>query len=172
MEKLLFWFAVCCIMMASLPDFCQNPNKSSKDGWGSWRYTWQFPDELWSGILFRSKCVSGSGADSKWEYQFRSRYDTPIDFVEQEDHGVNGTTTNAFNQREIVTLDAGALSPVFETQLHGTCEELSERKYELKIEVICVTEHDGYGEGSNPCFEDRNGAVLDFKPIPDRHRYE
>ena len=124
--------------------------------------------ELWSGIRFRSKCISSSGAGSKWAYQFRSRYDTFEDFVERVEHGADGATTNEFNRPEAVALEGGALSPVFETVLHGTCEELRE----LKIEVICVASHDVSGEGSLPCFQDENGAPLEFKRIPDNPRYQ
>jgi hypothetical protein len=114
---------------------------------------------LWSGIRFRSKCIANSGGDSKWAYQFRSRYDTFEDFVERVEHGVDGATTNEFNRPEAVALEGGALSPVFETVLHGTCEELSE----LKIEVMCVASHDVSGEENLPCFQDENGAPLEFK---------
>ncbi|MFZ0744313.1 MAG: hypothetical protein WAM85_07890 [Terracidiphilus sp.] len=170
MQKLL-WFVSCCILIAPALALGQNPSKTGKDGWGPWRYTWQAP-EYWSGIPFRSKCVSNSGGDSVWEYQFRSRYDGAMDFVEREEHGVDGSTTNDFNRPEAFTFKGGALSPVFETRLHGTCEELRELKHELKIEVMCVTEHDQYGEGNFRCFQDENGAPLEFKRIPDHPRYQ
>src|SRR5437879_644463 len=99
MRKLL-WFAACCILIAPPPDFGQN---SSKDGWGSWRYTWQSSDGTWPSpkywywpaIPFRSKCISSAGGDSIWAYQFRSRYvddmgSTTMDFVERQEHGVDG----------------------------------------------------------------------------------
>jgi hypothetical protein len=162
--RTLLWFAACCIMIAPPSDFGQN---SSKDGWGPWRYTWQEPN-FWSGIPFRSKCISSSVGDSKWAYQFRSRYDHTMDFVERQEHGVDGATSNKFNRPEAFTLEAGALSPVFETRLHGTCQEF----HELKIEVLCVTMHDRYGERNNPCFQDENGAPLEFKGIPDNPRYQ
>jgi hypothetical protein len=164
----LVWFAACWILIAPPPAFGQN---SSKDGWGPWRYTWESP-KLWSGVPFRSKCISTSGDDSIWAYQFRSRYDNIIDFVEREEHGLDGATTNEFNRPEAFTLEKGALSPVFETRLHGTCEEFRELKHELKIEVICVTQHDLSGEGNLPCFQDENGAPLEFKRIPDNPRYQ
>ncbi len=154
----LFWFAAFCILIAPPPDFGQN---SSKDGWGAWRYTWQDP-RYWSGIPFRSKCIANSGGDSKWEYQFRSRYGHTMDFSELVEHGVDGATTNKF-RREAIALEGGALSPVFETVLHGTCEKFRELKTELKIEVMCVTLHDRYGEGNDPCFHDENGVPLEFK---------
>ena len=157
MRKLL-WFVACCTLIAPLPDFGQN---SSKDGWGPWRCTCQ-NDKPWSGIPFRSKCISNSSGDSKWAYQFQSRYDDTMDFVERVERGVDGAKTNEFNRPEAVVLDGGALSPLFETVLHGTCEQLSE----LKIEVMCVTKHDRYGEGNDPCFQDENGMPLEFKRIP------
>ena len=162
--RTLLCFAACCILIAPPPGSGQD---SSKDGWGPWRYTWRDAN-LWSGILFRSKCILNSGSDSQWAVQFRSRYDHTMDFVERQEHGVDGTTTNEFNRPEAFMLEAGALSPVFDTRLHGTCEELPE----LKIEVVCVTMHDRYGEGNNPCFQDENGAPLQFKRIPDNPRYQ
>jgi hypothetical protein len=161
----LLWFAAWCTLIASPPYFGQN----SSNGWGPWRCTYQ-NDKPWSGIPFRSKCISNSGGDSKWAYQFRSRYDHTMDFTERVEHGVDGAKTNEFNRPEAMALDGGALSPVFETVLHGTCEQLGELKIELKIEVVCVTKHDRYGEGNDPCFQDENGMPLEFKGIPDNPR--
>jgi hypothetical protein len=93
-----------------------------------------------------------------------------MDFTERVEHGVDGAKTNEFNRPEAMALDGGALSPVFETVLHGTCEQLGELKIELKIEVVCVTKHDRYGEGNDPCFQDENGMPLEFKGIPDNPR--
>jgi hypothetical protein len=163
MQKLLS-LAAWCILIASPPDFGQG---SSKDGWGPWRYTWHEP-ELWSGIRFRSKCILNSGSDSKWAYQFQSRYSSAMDFVERVEHGADGATTNEFNRPEAVALKQDALSPVFETVLHGTCEKF----LELKIEVICVTRHDFPGEQNDACFQDENGEPLEFKRTPDNPRYE
>jgi hypothetical protein len=182
MQKLL-WFAICYVFFASLPDFGQN---SSRDGWGPWRYTWQSSDGTWpsspqnwywSGIPFRSKCISSSGGDSTWAYQFRSRYvdgmgSGTMSFVEREEHGVDGATTNEFNQPEVFTLKGGALSPVFETHLHGTCEKFRELKHELKIQVLCVTDAHLYDGGDFPCFQDKNGTPLEFKRIPDHPEYQ
>ena len=144
----LLWFAAWCTLIAPPPDFGQNSNK---DGWGLWRCTCVNATP-WSGVPFRSKCISNSGGDSKWAYQFRSRYDSIMDFVERVEHGVDGAKTNEFHRPKAVALDGGALSPVFKTVLHGTCEQLGELKIELKIEVICVTPHDRYGEANDPCF--------------------
>lgn len=163
MRKLL-WFAACFILIAPPHDFGQNP---SKDGWGPWRSY-----NVWSGIPFRSKCISSSGGDSIWAYQFRSRFDHAMDFVEREEHGVDGATTNEFNQPAAFTLEGGALSPVFETLLHGTCDKFRELNIELRIEVMCVTLHDRYGEGNDPCFQDGNGTPLEFKRTPNNPRYQ
>jgi len=136
------------------------------DEWGPWRY-----QNLWSGIRFRSKCIPSSGGDSKWAYQFRSRYDHTMDFSEWVEHSVDGVTTNELRP-EAVALEGGALSPVFETVLHGTCEQFLERKADLKIEVMCVTQHDRLGEGNDLCFQDASGAPLEFKRAPDNPRYQ
>ncbi len=85
-----------------------------------------------------------------------------MDFVARVEHGIDGATTNELNRKEAYSLDGHALSPVFETTLHGTCEQLSERKVELKIEVKCVT--DPYRpRGNDSCFADMNGVPLEFK---------
>lgn len=175
-RRTLLWLTACfCTLITPLPDFGQNSNK---DEWGHWRYTWEAPKDTseapkyWSAILFRSKCISDSGGDSKWGYQFRSRYDAPVDFVAREEHGVDGATTNELSRPEAFTLEGGALSPVFEAQLHGTCEKFRELKMELKIEVICVTGQYRSGEVNDPCFQDENGKPLEFKGVPDHPRYQ
>jgi len=162
----LLWFAAWFTLIAPPPDLGQS---SSKVGWGPWRYTWQDGEhwkEYWSGIPFRSKCVSNSGSDSKWAYQFRSRYSGTLDFVARVEHGVDGAVTNEFNRPEVFSLDGGALSPVFETVLHGTCEQLGEQKLGLKIEVICVTDPNRDREENNPCYQDENGMPLERKRNP------
>ena len=172
MRKFL-WFAACCILILPPPVFGQNSSKdqdSGKDGWGPWRYTWH-DQNLWSGIRFRSRCIANSGADSRWEYQFRNRYDHTMDFSELVEHGVDGATTNEF-RREAIALKGDALSPVFETVLHGTCVKFRELNTELKIEVMCVTLHDRLGEGNVPCFQDATGVPLEFKRNPDNPRYQ
>ncbi len=160
MRKFL-WFAACCILIAPPPVFGQNSSKdqdSGKDGWGPWRYTWH-DQKLWSGVPFCSKCIANSGGDSKWEYQFRSRYGQTMDVSELVEHGVDGATANEFRP-EAIALKGDALSPVFETVLHGTCEKLRDLKIELKIEVMCVEEHDRLGEGNDPCFQDARAARI------------
>ena len=95
-------FVVCCLFLAASVALSQSP--SSKDGWGPWRSTVYYRE----GIQFRSKCMSSSDTDSKWEYQFRSRYDRrTMDFVEQEEHGVPDTTRNELGEPQILTLDQG-----------------------------------------------------------------
>lgn len=85
---------------------------------------------------------------------------------------MDGTTANEFNRPDAFTLDGGALSPVYETRLHGTCEDFRKLNRELRIEVICVTDHDRAGEENIPCFQDENGAPLEFKRTPDHPRYQ
>ncbi len=157
----LFWLVVACPLFAASSSygFCQT---AGKDGWGPWRYT----DYKVAGIEFRSKCLSSSGADSKWAYQFRSRHDRSVDFVEREEEGVLDTPRNEFDAPEMFTLDAGAISPVFEAGIHGTCAQV----HELKIEVECVAEHDQFG--GLTCFQDANGAQVGSKPVPDNPRYQ
>lgn len=152
------------ILMVHPIDFAQ---KSDNDTWGPWKYTWQYP-KLWSGIQFRSKCISSAGDDSIWAYQFRSRYDNVIDFVEHEEHGIDGSTTNELNRPEVLTLEKGSLSPVFETSLHGSCIKIRE----LKIEVTCVIEHDREGEENATCMHDENGSLFEFKKLPEHPRYQ
>ena len=94
-----------------------------------------------------------------------------MDFSELVEHGVDGATTNEF-RREAIALKGDALSPVFETVLHGTCVKFRELNTELKIEVMCVTLHDRLGEGNVPCFQDATGVPLEFKRIPDNPRYQ
>jgi hypothetical protein len=163
-------FATLCALTVSGTALAENSGadaNSSKDGWGPWRYTWKDTgerQEYWSGIRFRSKCVSNSGADSRWLYQFRSRYSNTMDFVERVEHSVEGALTNDFAQPEAVALAGGALSPEYETTLHGTCEQFADHDVPLKIEVMCVTQHDRYGESNDSCFQDESGTPLEFKP--------
>jgi hypothetical protein len=149
----------CYIVFATPGLFGQT---ASKIGWGPWQYT----DFKVSGIEFRSKCLSSSGVDSRWAYQFRSRHDRTSDFVERHEDGFDDGTTNGFDRPEAFTLEAGALSPVFETRMHGTCEQL----HKLRIEIMCDSVHEYYGD--DPCFRDENGTPLEFKRIPDKPRYQ
>jgi hypothetical protein len=173
----LVLFATLLALAASATSFSENfstDQNSNKDGWGPWRYTWketEVREEYWSGIRFRTKCVSNSGTDSKWLYQFRSRYDHTMDFVERVQHSVDGAPTNDFARPEAVALEGGGLSPEYETMLHGTCEQLAGHDIPLKIEVMCVTQHDRYGESNDPCFQDESGTPLEFKPPGDNSQH-
>lgn len=158
----LFWFAAWFILIAPPQDFGQS---SGKVGWGPWRCTCK-NETPWSGTPFRSKCNSNSGGDSKWTYQFRSHYGGPVDFVARVEHGVDGAMTNELDRREAYSLDGYALSPVFETVLHGTCEQLAEQKHELRIEVVCVADPYQVREGADGCFNDENGIQVDRKQNP------
>jgi hypothetical protein len=138
--------------------------KASEIGWGPWRYTWHDQDK-WSGVRFRTKCMStDSKGDSEWAYQFKSRYDHSMAFVTKTEQGVLGSKINGFSRPEIVTLDGGALSATFHTNLHGSCEDHKE----LKIEVTCVEEGSSYGAGVDPCYHDLNGVGLKMKRSEDQ----
>jgi hypothetical protein len=151
----LCWFAGCFLLWIALPGF---PQTSNKEGWGPWRST----NFIVEGIQYRSKCISSSGSDSQWNYQFRSRYDQHADFLEREEHGIEGVPKNEWNVPQVVAIEGGQLSPVLKTQLHGRCAEVRE----LKIEIFCVAVPYVSPRG---CFEDPNGQPYEFKPIPDTH---
>jgi hypothetical protein len=118
-------------------------------------------------MRFRSKCVSNLGTDSKWEYQFLTLMNVDVDFVEREEHGVPGTTRNELGPPQVITLNVGKVSPVFESTVHGTCSEIRE----LKVEILCVTGVDR-DTGLYPCFNDGQAHPVDPKPVPSNPKYE
>jgi hypothetical protein len=151
--RMLLCLAAWSLLIPPLQDFGQDSNN---DGWGPWRHTWD-SDKPWSGIPFHSKCIANAGGDSKWAYQFKSKYGGTMHFVARIEHDVAGAATNGFNRNEIFSIDGHALSPVFETVLHGTCEQLGEQKHELAIEVLCVTNPFQDTEVNDPCYHDEYG---------------
>jgi hypothetical protein len=142
--------AACGLLLAAASASCQT---ADKDGWGPWRYT----DFKVSGIEFRSKCVSSTDADSKWAYQFRSRFGTStVDFGERVEHGADGAPKNEFERIKRLTISPLEIGPVFKTQLHGTCAEVKE----LKIEIVCVT----VPSIESPCYNDGDGEQVEPNP--------
>jgi len=111
--------------------------------------------------------VSNLGADSKWEYQFLTLMNVDSDIVEREEHAVPGTTRNELGPFQVVTLKVGAVSPVFESTVHGTCAEIRE----LKVEVLCAVRVDE-DNGLYPCFYDGHAYPFDPKPLPSNPKYE
>ena len=115
-------------LFASFAGLAQSPRDPD---WGNWRYT----DFKTSGIEFRTKCLSSSGSESRWAFQFRSRHDQTVDFGWRVEHRLEGTHRNAFADVERETLEPGEMSKAHKTTLFGTCANVRE----LNIEVRCVT---------------------------------